>query len=118
MTSQCRFAFPLSLQSAYNPGMGDTPQLQQYMVVERFKNGDAAAVYRRFREHGRMTPDGLKYVASWVSADLSKCFQVMECADPRLLEQWIACWSDLVDFEVVPVIQSAEAAQRIDLPVA
>lgn len=83
------------------------------MVVEKFKNGDAAAVYRRFVDRGRLTPDGLKYVSSWVSADLSTCYQVMECADRRQLEQWIACWNDLVDFEIVPVIESAEAANRI-----
>jgi len=94
--------------------MAETLQ-RQYMIVERFKNGDAAPVYRRFRDRGRMLPEGLTYVASWVSADLSHCFQVMECADPRLLELWIACWSDLVDFEVVPVIPSAEAAQRVGL---
>jgi hypothetical protein len=94
--------------------MGEISRSQQYMVVETFKNCDAAAVYRRFRERGRMLPDGLIHISSWVSADLSKCYQLMECSNARLLEQWTACWSDLVDFEVVPVIQSAEAAQRIE----
>ena len=81
-----------------------------YMVVEHFKDGDAAAVFRRFRERGRMLPRGLRYVDSWVAADLSRCFQLMECDDPGLFEQWIAHWRDLVEFEVVPVIPSAEAA--------
>jgi hypothetical protein len=84
------------------------------MIVERFKNGDAAAVYGRFRDRGRMLFEGLKFVGSWVFADLSRCYQVMECADRRLLEQWIACWHHLVEFEVIPVIQSAEAAQRVE----
>jgi hypothetical protein len=86
--------------------------MQQYMVIERFKNGNAEPVYHRFRERGRMTPDGLEFVSSWVSADLSRCYQLMECSDPRLFEAWVKQWSDLVDFEIVPVIFSAEAARR------
>ncbi len=84
-----------------------------YMVIERFKNGDPVPVYRRFRDHGRLLPDGLKYVASWVTVDMTICYQVMECEDRAVLEQWIARGSDLVDFEVVPVITSAQAVQRI-----
>jgi hypothetical protein len=83
-----------------------------YMVIERFKNRDAAAVYARFRERGRMMPDGLTYVSSWVEPNYDRCFQVMECEDVALLEQWAANWSDLVDFEFVPVISSQEAAGR------
>jgi hypothetical protein len=83
-----------------------------YMVIERFRNGDAESVYRRFREHGRMAPEGLEYVASWVTNDLTTCFQVMQTADPALLEEWMANWRDLVDFEVRPVVTSAEAAAR------
>ena len=84
-----------------------------YMVIERFKNGDPAPVYRRFRERGRLAPDGLSYVTSWVSANLGHCYQLMETDDPRLLDEWIAQWSDIVDFEVQPVIGSAEAAERV-----
>jgi hypothetical protein len=84
-----------------------------YMVIESFKNRDAVPAYRRFRDHGRLAPEGLTYVSSWVTADLTKCYQLMECVDPQLLGQWIAQWSDLVDFEVVPVITSAQAADRI-----
>ena len=86
---------------------------QLFMVIERFKNGDAAPVYTRFREHGRLAPDGLHYVSSWIDTDLKQCWQVMETEDPSLLDQWIARWSDIVDFEVHPVITSAEAAERI-----
>jgi hypothetical protein len=81
-----------------------------YMIVEHFKNGDAAAVYQRFREQGRMTPAGLDYINSWVTSDLTRCYQIMQCQDPALLEAWMANWSDLVDFQVVPVVTSAEAA--------
>jgi Protein of unknown function (DUF3303) len=84
-----------------------------YMVIERFRNGDAESVYRRFRERGRMAPEGLEYVASWVTNDLTTCFQVMQATDPVLLEQWMANWRDLVDFEVRPVVTSAEAAARM-----
>ena len=84
-----------------------------YMIVEHFKGKDAAAVYRRFRDKGRMAPEGLSYVASWVDENLERCYQVMETDDRRLLDLWMANWSDLVDFEVHPVIPSKEAADRI-----
>lgn len=83
-----------------------------YMVVEHFK-GDPVPVYRRFRDRGRLAPDGLRYVNSWVTSDLHRCFQVMECDDRRLLEAWMDQWKDLVDFEVIPVVTSAEAALTI-----
>jgi hypothetical protein len=85
-----------------------------YMVVERFRNDDAAAVYSRFREKGRMLPDGLKYVDSWVEVNGNRCFQLMECADVRLFEQWVAHWNDLVDFEIVAVHSSKDAAAVCD----
>lgn len=84
-----------------------------YMIVEHFRGGDAIPVYRRFRDRGRMAPEGLRYVASWVTADLQRCFQVMECDDPGLLEQWISHWQDLVDFELIPVMTSPEAAAAV-----
>jgi hypothetical protein len=84
-----------------------------YMVVERFKNRDAVSVYRRFRDKGRMAPEGLVYVSSWVDEKLERCYQVMEADDPRLLEEWMSHWSDLVDFEVHEVVTSREAAERI-----
>jgi hypothetical protein len=84
-----------------------------YMIVEHFRAGDAVPVYRRFRDRGRMTPDGLRYVASWVTEDFGHCYQVMECDDPRLIESWTARWRDLVEFEVIPVRTSAEAVAVI-----
>ena len=84
-----------------------------FMVIERFRGGDAVAVYRRYRERGRMTPEGLRYVESWVEADFGRCFQLMECDDPRLLAQWTERWEDLVEFEVVPVVTSKEASAAI-----
>lgn len=84
-----------------------------YMVVEHFKGGDALPVYRRFRDRGRLAPEGLAYVSSWVDATLQRCYQVMETDNSRLLDEWIAQWSDLVDFEVHPVISSAEAVERV-----
>lgn len=80
-----------------------------FMVVEHFKNRDAAPVYRRFQEKGRMMPEGLKYIDSWVETNFDRCFQLMECDDPALFQTWIDNWKDLVDFEVVPVVTSAEA---------
>ncbi len=92
---------------------GDGGSLMLYMVIERFKNRDAKAVYRRFREKGRMAPDGLAYVESWVETNFDRCFQLMECGDGRLLEQWAAHWRDLVEFEFVPVRRSKEAVEII-----
>ena len=84
----------------------------RYMVVERFKANSAKAIYERARDRGRMLPDGLAYVDGWVSAKLDACFQVMECNDKSLFEEWIRSWSDLIEFEVVEVISSAEASAR------
>jgi hypothetical protein len=85
----------------------------RYMIVEHFRDGDPAPVYERFRAQGRMAPAGLLYIDSWVTADLRLCYQLMECEDPGLLRQWMAAWEDLVEFEVHPVISSAEAASRV-----
>jgi hypothetical protein len=84
-----------------------------YMVIERFKDGDPVPVYRRFRERGRLAPEGLTYINSWVDENLARCYQVMETEDRRLLDEWLANWSDLVEFEVHPVITSADAAARV-----
>jgi len=84
-----------------------------YMIIERFKNRDPVPVYRRFRDKGRMAPEGLTYVSSWVTEDMDRCYQVMECDDRRLLEQWMTLWSDVTDFEVIPVVTSAQAVERI-----
>ena len=83
------------------------------MVVEYFKNKDAVPAYRRFRDRGRMMPEGLVYVSSWIDDQLERCYQLMETHDRRLLDEWIANWSDIVDFEIYPVITSKEAVERI-----
>ena len=82
-----------------------------FMVIEHFKHRDAKAVYRRFRDEGRMAPAGLTYVGSWIEANFDRCFQLMECDDPRLFQAWIARWGDLADFEIVPVVPSAETVE-------
>ena len=85
----------------------------QFMVIERFRDRDAKAVYRRFRDSGRMMPEGLHYVGSWIETNFDRCFQIMECDDARLLQQGIVNWSDLADFEVVPVVSSEQTRETI-----
>ena len=84
-----------------------------YMVIENFRNGDAVPVYRRFRDKGRLAPDGLRYVSSWVDTAFRRCFQVMECDNRALLDQWMGQWTNLIDFEVVTVISSGGAVAAI-----
>jgi hypothetical protein len=84
-----------------------------YMILERFKTKGAIDVYRRARDQGRLMPDGLEYVSSWVDLDFTRCFQLMKTEDKELLDQWIHCWKDLVDFEIIPVQTSAEAMKAI-----
>ena len=84
-----------------------------YLVIESFRGGDPVPVYVRFRRQGRMMPEGLHYVSSWITEDLSRCYQVMECADRSLLDAWMAQWSDLMAFEVLPVLTSAQVLERI-----
>ena len=83
----------------------------QYMVIETFR--DPVLVYRRFRDRGRLAPEGVEYRGSWVTDDLRRCFQIMECQDPSLLDQWMANWRDIVEFEVIPVVTTAEASAAI-----
>lgn len=84
-----------------------------YLIIERFKNADPRPVYQRFRERGRLAPERLTYINSWIDEPLTTCWQVMESPDRALLDQWIANWKDIVDFEVIPVITSKEAAERL-----
>lgn len=84
-----------------------------YLIIEHFKNNDPVPVYRRFREQGRLAPQGLQYVSSWVDEKLERCFQLMETEDRHLLDEWFLNWNDLVEFEVYPVISSDEAAERV-----
>ncbi len=85
------------------------------MIVEHFINRDPVPVYQRFRDRGRLAPEGLRYISSWVDERLERCFQLMETADRALLDEWIANWSDIVEFEVYPVISSQDAAERVAL---
>ena len=84
----------------------------RYMVIESYKHGPAP-VYERFAARGRMLPEGLVFIDSWIDArNVDRCFQLMQTDDVSLFDVWTAAWSDLVDFEIVPVITSAEAAAR------
>ena len=84
-----------------------------FMVIEHFRPGRAPDVYRRFRDQGRVTPDSVRYVSSWVDLDFRRCFQLMEAPDEAALLEWASHWSDLVDFEFIPVRTSAEATMAI-----
>ena len=86
----------------------------QFMVIERFRDRDAKAVYRHFRDHGRGLPEGLRYVGSWIEANFDRCFQVMECDDARLLQEWVLFWGGHVEFEIVPVVPSAETRALVE----
>jgi Protein of unknown function (DUF3303) len=88
-------------------------KMTTYMVVEHFRSKDAVLVYRRFRDRGRMAPEGLLYVSSWVDEKLERCYQLMETDDRRLLDEWMANWNDLIDFEVHPVLTSKQAMEKI-----
>ena len=79
-----------------------------FMVIERFKDGDARLIGERFRRSGRMLPDGVAYHASWVDSAGARCFQVMETEHPELLKTWVSRWDDLIDFEIVPVLASGD----------
>jgi Domain of unknown function (DUF3303) len=83
-----------------------------YMVVERFK--DPPAIYDRLREKGRLMPEGLEYVSSWIDVDLKTCWQLMRTEDESLLQAWTDNWKDLMDFEIVPVRTSAEVRERME----
>ena len=85
-----------------------------YMVIERFKEGAAQEIYRRFREKGRMMPEGLSYISSWIGLDFKICWQLMQTEDFALFDQWIRNWKDLMDFEIVPVQSSAEAVDLMN----
>ena len=84
-----------------------------FMVIERFRNRDAKAVYRRFRDEGRMMPEGLRYVGGWIEANFDRCFQLMECDDARRLQEWAVNWGDLIEFEIVPVVPSEQTREVV-----
>ncbi len=84
-----------------------------FMVIENFRGQNAKSVYRRLQEQGRLIPGGVKFVDSWVAADLGRCFQIMEAEDVTLLQRWVAEWSDLVEFEIVPVCSGRDTAAAL-----
>ena len=85
----------------------------QYMVIEKFKQGKVKELYKRFEEKGRLMPDGLTYINSWIKEDVSVCYQVMETYDIHKLHEWINNWNDLADFEIIPVITSQQAKEKV-----
>src|SRR5919202_6106563 len=84
-----------------------------FMAIERFRDRDARAVYRRVRDEGRRLPEGLTYVGSWIEASFDRCFQLVECDDARLLQEWALAWQGLIEFEFVPVVPSRETRELI-----
>lgn len=85
-----------------------------FMVIERFRDDDMVPIYRRLRDSGRMLPDGLKYLDSWIEPTFSRCFQLMECDDPRLFQEWVLQWRGTgVSFEIVPVVPSAQTREIV-----
>ena len=84
-----------------------------FMVIERFKPGAIDSIYERVKLQGRMLPAGLEYIDSWIAEDLTICYQVMSTEDEKLFDEWISCWHDLVEFEVVRVLSSAEVASMV-----
>jgi hypothetical protein len=85
-----------------------------FMVIEHFRDADPVPIYQRLRERGRQLPEGLVYVDSWIEANFSRCFQLMECGDPALFQEWVLQWRGLGDFEFVPVVPSREAIRIVE----
>ena len=85
-----------------------------YMVIETFHPGKAGGIYERFDKKGRLLPDGVLYINSWIDMKIQTCYQVMEADSEKKLLPWINRWKYLADFEVVPVMTSKEAKSRID----
>jgi hypothetical protein len=84
-----------------------------FMVIEHFRPGKAPEVYRRFRDRGRMAPEGVRYISSWTDLKFRRCFQVMEAESKAVLKKWTANWEDLIDFEIIPVRTSEQAVKAI-----
>ena len=80
-----------------------------YMIIERFHKGKVKMIYERVNEKGRLMPDGVRYIGSWITKDMNTCYQVMESLSEEKIQEWIGNWNDLSDFEIIPVISSEEA---------
>jgi hypothetical protein len=85
-----------------------------FMIIERFRDCDPKPIYRHLRDKGRGLPEGLKYIDSWIEPNFDRCFQLMECDDARLLQEWILHWGDLADFEIVPVVPSKQTRELVE----
>jgi hypothetical protein len=83
------------------------------MVIERYHEGKAKMLYQRYSEKGRMMPEGVQYINSWINEEVTVCYQLMESDSIEGMQQWISNWNDIVDFEIIPVISSAEAKEKI-----
>jgi len=88
--------------------------MKTYLVIENYKPGKTKDIYDRFALKGRMLPTGVEYVDSWIEENLQKCYQIMRSESLEKIDEWIACWNDLVDFEVIPVLSSAEVAEKMN----
>lgn len=84
-----------------------------YMIIEKFHAGKVKSLYKRFEEKGRMMPDGVTYINSWITEDVTTCFQVMEADTFEKLNEWISNWNDLADFEIIPVLISPQAKEKV-----
>lgn len=85
-----------------------------FMVIERYRDQDAATIYGRFKDKGRLAPEGLKVVHSWVEANFDRCFLLIECDDPRDMQRWVMGWRDLVTFEFCPVVPSKDTVATVE----
>ncbi|MEO8861026.1 MAG: DUF3303 family protein [Ginsengibacter sp.] len=85
-----------------------------YMIIETFHPEKVKELYKRFAEKGRQLPGGVSYISSWVNEEVTMCYQVMESDSRAKINEWISCWMDLVDFEIVPVITSAQAKEKVE----
>ena len=84
-----------------------------YMIIEKFHSSKGKLIYQRFKEKGRMMPEGVEYINSWINEPVSICYQVMESDCLEKILEWISHWSDIADFEVVPVMTSEEAKEKL-----
>jgi hypothetical protein len=85
-----------------------------FMIIEHFHDKNPVPLYKRFQEKGRMMPEGLKYVGSWIESNFDRCFQLMECDNLSAIQEWVLVWGDLCDFEIVPVVPSKETAELVN----
>ena len=84
-----------------------------FMIIERFHSGKVKDLYKRFDEKGRMLPEGVTYINSWINEEVTLCYQVMESDNEEKIHEWIAKWNDLADFTIIPVITSAQAKEKV-----